>query len=274
MEIPLPYLFPVWGLAIVCVVLFLLSLEAGFRLGCVRHRKKPGTDGGDIALTSMFALLGLVLAFTYSFAVGRSDLRKQAVVAEANAVGTAFLRANFGPQPAARELRQVLRDYTETRIVLHEEVGTDERVRKFLDRTAQAETRIWPATVKLVEAGNRGPIDAGIVAAVNEVLDADSRRLAVAFDRLPMVALYMLIFVSCGSMAVAGYNRGLEGDINRTRMTVVAAVLATVITVITDFDRPYSGFVLESQQPLIDVLREMDKALEADNRHAGPAGRP
>ena len=89
--------------------------------------------------------------------------------------------------------------------------------------------------------------------------------IAVSFDRLPGIVLLMVLFVASASLAVSGYNRGLAGDMNRARMTALALVLAAVMTTTTDFDRSLSGFVRLSQQPLADVLRDMDAVLGRDS---------
>ena len=83
-------------LAILGVKLVLLvPIEAGFRLGMRRHRADPDAKQvvlSDVTLNSMLALLGLMLAFTYSFSMSRADLRKKAFTNEVNAISTAFVK--------------------------------------------------------------------------------------------------------------------------------------------------------------------------------------
>ena len=100
-----------------------IALEFGFRVGLKRreHWKDADSGGGAVVLTSMFAVMGLVLAFTYASGVSRFDARKDAVIKEANALGTAFHRADLVAEPGRSELKMVLLDYARTRII---ETGT------------------------------------------------------------------------------------------------------------------------------------------------------
>ncbi len=222
--------------------------------------KHGGT--GDIALTAMFALLGLVLAFTYSFTISRADHRKQAVIDEANAIGTAFLRAAFAPEPMRAGLKSLLRDYAGTRLITAETAGTSALARQAIARSLKVQSGLWPVTARIVEYGARGPVEAAIFQSINEFIDMHGKRIAASLDQLPGIVLWMLLFVSGVSLAVAGYNRGLVGNMNRLRMTALALVLAAVMTIITDFDRGLQGFVKVSQQSLKDLIRDMDTALE------------
>src|SRR3989304_2844236 len=98
MDIKILYQMPTWVIGLLFVVVLLGALEAGYRIGRWRERtiSEPlGKGEVDLVLPSMYALLGLMLAFTYTFTLSRADLRKQAVIDEANAIGTAFLRVGM-----------------------------------------------------------------------------------------------------------------------------------------------------------------------------------
>jgi hypothetical protein len=211
----------------------------------------------------MYALLGLMLAFTYAFTVSRADLRKQAVIDEANAIGTAFLRTGLAPEPSRTELRKALLDYAKTRVVVvtAETAVTTEQLRKTVAGTSQALSKIWPITEQLVKSKPAGPVEVSIVQSINEVIDMNTKRLAVSFDRLPGIVLLMLLFIASASVAMTGFYAGLSGRLHRLRFTLLALVLAAVMLVITDFDRPIRGFVQVSQQSLVDVIRDMENTL-------------
>ena len=114
------YNIPLWMVGLVFVVLMLLAEEVGYRVGLVRRAHWGEADGeiggGGVVLTAMFAILGLIIAFTYSSSVERYEKRKQAVIAEANALGTAFLRANLIAEPGRTELKEALYQYALTRV--------------------------------------------------------------------------------------------------------------------------------------------------------------
>ncbi len=91
--------FPLWKTGVLFIIILLLAVEVGFWIESRSRPAEEGTEGRDISLGSMLALLGLLLAFTYAFTLSRADHRKSAIVDEANAIGTAFLRSDMTEEP-------------------------------------------------------------------------------------------------------------------------------------------------------------------------------
>jgi hypothetical protein len=254
------YEWPLWLDGVVFLLLLLIAVEGGFRMGLRRHRKMTveakKTVRGDVTLGSMLALLGLLLAFTYAFSLSRADMRKQAIVNEANAIGTAFLRADLGAEPGRSELRQGLLDYAHTRLIYAELYG--EGLREAVDHSLEVQARLWPATELALQGDVPGPIQALIVQAANDVLDTHTIRLAVINDRLPGPVLGLLLLVAAASLAVAAHNAGLNGTINRWRMSAFCFILAALMLVIVDFDRGQHGFIRVNLQPLEAVVKDLE----------------
>jgi hypothetical protein len=264
MSSPWYYEVPIWVNALWLVAILLLAVEAGYRIG-LKNRRSGAEERikarGDATLGAMLALLGLMLAFTYAFSLSRSDMRKQAIVDEANAIGTAFLRADLAAEPARSELRNRILDYARTRIVHPEMVSTHEKLMEVVVRSEVAQAKLWPATKRMVEAGDPDPIKASIVVAINEVLDAHAKRIAVVFDRLPFIVFALLVLVAAASLAVAAHNAGINGKMSRWRMSIFALVLAALMLVILDFDQGRRGFIQITDRPLEAAVREMESAL-------------
>lgn len=264
MDLPILYQMPTLAIGLFFAVILLAALEAGYQIGRRRGRttSESGTkDHSDLVLTSMYALLGLVLAFTYAFTLSRADMRKQAVIDEANAIGTAFLRAGLAPEPERTELRKALLEYAKTRVVPAGTAVTNEQLQKTVEGTLQALSKIWPTTEQMVKSKPAGPVEVSIVQSINEVIDMHTKRLAVNFDRLPGIVLLMLLFIASAAVAVTGLNAGLSGRMNRLGLTLLILVLSFVMLIITDFDRPIRGFVQVSQQSLEHVIRDMESTL-------------
>jgi hypothetical protein len=256
------YEWPIWVDGVLFWLLLLIAIEGGFWMGLRRHRRSvdaKNTVRGDVTLGSMLALLGLLLAFTYAFSLGRADMRKQAIIHEANAIGTAFLRADLGAEPGKSELRQGLLDYARTRLLYKELYG--EPLREAVDRSLDAQSRLWPAAERAVQGDVPGPIQALILQAVNDVLDAHTIRIAVVNDRIPGIVLALLLLVAAASLAVAAHNAGLNGSINRWRMSAFSLVLAALMLVIVDFDRGQHGFIRISLQPLEVIIKDLESQL-------------
>ena len=263
--------FPLWQIAVAVFFVMLVIEEAGYRLG-LRRRKKFGlTDadlgGGGVVLNSIFALLGLILAFTYSSAVDRHELRKQTLVQEANALGTAFLRANILPEPGRAELKNVLYQYALTRVPDKSVIDTarifdlDERVR-VIGETLAAQARIWPVTQRLVLSKPPGPGEIILITGINDVLDLHTLRVAALYDKLPDAVVWMLLGITSAALSVAGFLAGIQGRMSRWRMIIMAAVLASVILVILDFDRPGNGQIQVRRLSLYSLITEMEADLD------------
>lgn len=260
MDQPLIYELPVWASGFIFLVILALALETGYRVGLKRREtwKDADAGGGAVVLTSMFALMGLVLAFTYASGVSRFDARKSAVILEANALGTAFNRADLVAEPGRSHLKKVLLDYARTRTFPAGTVRTSADRDAVLKRTLHHLEAIWPATKEIIDQGTPGPIEASLVAAINSVLDAHTIRLAAVLDKLPRVTIWMLVFISAASLAVAGYNAGIQGRMSRWRMSAFALVLTGLMLVILDFDRPNDGLVIVKHDSITAVIAEME----------------
>ena len=258
------YELPLWVSGTLILILLLVAVEVGFRFGLsIRRSNEKAADAtrGDVTLGALLALLGLLLAFTYAFSLSRADLRKQAVLHEANAIGTAFLRADLAPEPGRTVLRKRLLDYARTRLVTHEMANTQEELKQVVQRSLKAQAELWPATKTALEGDIPGPIQASIVTAINGVLDAHTMRLAAVFDRIPGVVLVLIIIVAAISLGTAAYIAGLRGYMSRLRMGAFAFVMAAVIVVIIDFDMPLHGLIQHSNQSLATLIPDMETAL-------------
>jgi hypothetical protein len=207
----------------------------------------------------MFAVLGLMLAFTYGAAVDRFDTSKKAVIMEANAMRTTFLRANLVVEPGRTELKQALLDYARTRTVKQGRDLSKEEFQEIIQKSLQAQSKLWPITEQI--AGQNSPSPFLLVAAVNQIIDAHVIRLAAIKDKLPISAIIMLIFVAAASLAVAGFNGGIAGRLHRWQMTTFAIVLVGIMLVIHDFDHPVNGFIRVNHESIINVINEMEADL-------------
>jgi hypothetical protein len=264
MEIPGLYDIPLWVDALAFVVLLSIAVEAGYRTGLRQRRANESaekTTRGDVTLGAMLALLGLMLAFTYAFTLSRADARKQAIVEEANAIGTAFLKADFLPESGRGVLQEGLLDFARARIITQEQVKDHASRDATLARMAEAQSRLWPALEQALRGKPLGPYETAMMQAVTEVLDAQTRRTTAAFDRMPPVVTLLLLAIAALALAVAGHNTGLKGSISRPRTAGFVLILSFLMLVILDFDRPQAGFIRLNNAPLLSVVEDMAGAL-------------
>jgi hypothetical protein len=237
------------------VVAFMLATMAGHAFG-VRTRARMG-DGttADLGTTlgGLLGLLGLLLAFTFGMAGERFDRRKTLVVEEANAVGTAWLRTDFIPEPQRSQARDLLRDYARLRL----EVAEKDKLTAAIARSEAIQVELWKVTAAAA-AASPTPTTALYAAAVNEVIDMHGRRIAAALrNPIPPTIFATLYAVALLVLTVTGYARGMAGDRSALATLVLTIVLAAVFALIMDLDRPYEGLLTVSQQAMRDVLGSM-----------------
>jgi hypothetical protein len=261
------YEIPLWLLIFLFLITLAVPMEVGFRLGERQRRLYPDAvkaARNDVTLAAMLALLGLMLAFTYSFSMSRADLRKQALVVEVNAIGTAFLRADLTPEPSRTELRALLLDYARSRHVAPGTIKNREQLQEVVDRSLEVQSKIWPVIkLALRQPGVMSdPEKALLVSAINDVFDAHTSRMAVFYDRLPTAVLALLVIIAAASLTVAAYNTSLSGQSNRWRMTAFAIILASLMFIILDYDMVMRGFIQVNHQPLVSLIQEMEAALK------------
>ena len=257
------YNYPIWAVGLVFIVILTTTLELGFRVGLKNREtwKDADSGGGAVVLNSMFALMGLVLAFTYSIGVNHYDASKKAVIIEANELSTAFLKANLVAEPGRTELKTILLEYARTRVFHLGVYNTNEERKTAMRVTLDKQAELWVATTHVVDQGDRGPISSSLVAAINDVIDAHTIRLAAILDKLPRVVMWMLLFIAAASLGVAGYNAGVQGRMSRFRMTALTLVITGLMLIILDFDRPGDGLVIIDEFSIENVIADMEADL-------------
>jgi hypothetical protein len=257
------YDLPVWVSGLIFILFMFAALEVGYRVA-IKERdtwKNPEAGGGNAVQTALLALLGLILAFTMASGVNRNETRKQIIIHEANALGTAFLRADLMAEPGRTKLRQALLEYSRTRVFEQGEVISIEQREEIIQKTLQSQAKLWPITKQVMEQIQPDPIEALLVAAVNDVLDVHTNRVAAAFDNLPTAVLWMLVFIAMVSVGVGGFNAGISDRLSRGRQTALILVLASVLMVLMDLDRPNDGLIQVSQQSVYSAIAVMESDL-------------
>jgi hypothetical protein len=164
-------------------------------------------------------------------------------------------------EPGRTELKTTLLDYARSRAFQSGAYGTNEDRKAALMITLDKQAELWLATTHVVDQGDRGPMSSSLVAAINDVIDAHTLRLAALLDKLPRVVIWMLLFLAAASLGVAGYNAGIQGRMSRFRMTALTLVLTGLMLIILDFDRPGEGFVIVDEFSIDIVIADMEADL-------------
>ena len=233
-------------LAAVLFVGILLLLEAGRRVGVRRKLRDPeGAGPGAGALeAAVYGLLGLLIAFTFSGAASRFDARRQLVVEEANAIGTAYLRVDLLPPSAQPTLRESFRRYLDTRLEVYHKLPDLAAVRAELDKAAALQAEIWAQAVAACPKAEGGSTACMLLLpALNQMIDITTTRTAAAQIHPPAIIFVMLVGLALVTALLAGYNLTGGRPRNWLPMLGFAAAVAVTIYVIIDLEYPRIGLI-------------------------------
>lgn len=257
------YLTSQWLVVGLALAAFVVAGEIGWRIGRARRSDDEhlrALVGGVAAAT--LGLLGLLLGFALSMAIGRFDARREVIVREANAIGTLSLRAGLLEPGLRDELRAALREYLVTRIALRE---TGSHLEALLDAKRHAEAihpRIWGVVERAGQGETRAapPVHAALIAAANEVIDLHELRLASLENYVPAPVILLLIGVGVIAVGLIGWSFGLAQRRASVAMSLLSLLLACVLLVIIDLNRPHRGMVRVGQESLHRLQRSLDAA--------------
>jgi hypothetical protein len=245
---------PLWLLLGTILLVVLLSVEAGYRVGNMRSHqvKEQETPVGEMVAATL-GLLAFVLAFTFGLAANRYDARRQLLLDEANAIGTTYLRAEMLPE-AGDQIRALLRNYVDARLQAVKPGQFTEGVR----RSEELQNQLWAITVRVTKDQPTSIVVGLFIQSLNETIDLHAKRLTAGVrNRIPIAIWAALYGISILSFAAMGYHSGLTGTSRSLVIVAVAITFSAVIGLIADLDRPQQGILKVSQQALIDLRRSM-----------------
>jgi hypothetical protein len=248
---------PLWVVFAASVAMVLLSYEAGFRAGRWRSRR-PSHEQEVVVRSmvgSMLALVTFILAFTFWIAATHFDAARQAKLNEANAIRTAYLRADMLPEPHRAEIRDLLREYVDVRL----EGVRSGNIEQAISRSEELHSQLWSQAIAAREKVS-SPIFAGhIIQSLNDVIALHARRVTVGLEfRIPNQIWYVLYTIVALASASIGCHAGLTGASRPLLVTAFVLIISVVMVLITDLDSPRRGALRVSQQVLVDLRRTMN----------------
>lgn len=236
----------------------ILLLELGRRLGRARLEKAEEGDRAGLGAVegAVFALLGLLIAFTFSGAAMRFDGRRELIVQESNAIGTAWLRLDLLPVPAQGDLKALFRRYLDSRLAVYRKIPDMEAVREELARGNALQSEIWTRAVTACRE-SPDPVTALVPPALNEMFDIASTRTMAAQMHPPGVIFAMLGLLALMSSLLAGY--AMAGGTGRNWIHILgfALTMATTVYLILDLEYPRMGLIrVDAADEVLIQLRE------------------
>jgi hypothetical protein len=240
----------------------LVLLEAGRRYG--RRRLAKEAEGARAGLGvvdgAVFSLLGLLLAFSFSGAATRFEGRRSLILAEANAVGTAWLRLSLLPPESQLRLQELFRQYLDKRLSAYQSMDDLREAAKRLEQSVDIQGEIWSEFLRAAqtEQGQRALVP--LVVALNAMFDMATTRTVAAQEHPPMIIFVMIAVLSLISALLAGY--GMAGSKARSWLHVLgfSVVLSLTVYVILDLEYPRLGFIRIDAAD--QILRDVRKSME------------
>ena len=250
------------GSMAIALFLGMLALqEMGRRWGRKRAAEDPqgGREGLGGVEGAVYGLLGLLIAFSFSGAASRFETRRNLIIDEANAIGTAYLRLDVLPAEAQPAMRDKFRRYVDSRLEAYRKLPDVAAAFAELARSAALQGELWQEAVAATRAPG-SPTPMALLPPLNEMFDIASTRTAMTQAHPPFAIFGMLVALALVSSFMIGF--GMAGSRNRSgvHMVAYAAVLATVIYVIVDLEFPRLGLIQVSgaDQILVDVRKGMN----------------
>ena len=250
-----------WIALLFAATLFLSLLatqEIGRRLG-MRQRRLASREvaEGGVVDGAVFALLGLLIAFTFSGAAGRFEERSKLVVEEANAIGTAYIRLNLLPADAQADLRETFRTYVDSRLAFYKALPDIAAAQAELDRATTMQAQIWSRSI--AAASGSQPATMLLLPALNDMFDIVTTRTAAAARHPPMIIFVMLIAFALFGGILAGHAVAAK-ERDWVHSILFAITLGGAVYVILDLEYPRIGFIRldNTDQVLVQLRHSMD----------------
>jgi hypothetical protein len=245
---------PMWLLTLATFVALSLAYALGNWFRRRRKRAKPaeaeddGADYDGYIVSGAVGLLALLLGFTFGLAVDRFDTRRGLVVAESNAIGTTYLRAQTFAEPYRSELSRLLTQYVDVRLTLAR--STDlKQMKALLAESDALHASMWTATVAAI-APQRDDVASSFMDSMNETIDDAAARKAARLAHVPQRVFAVLFGYMLITSGILGF---VVGEMRRVTAATLLALTTVSYMMIVDIDSPNRGGVRESQEAMSDL---------------------
>jgi hypothetical protein len=246
--------------ALFIVGLLMACLEFGRRIRLKRHEEKLSSGLGVID-AAVFGLMSLLLGFSFSGAVSRFDARRELIVQETNAIGTAWLRVDLLPEAAQPQIRDDFRAYLDARLAFYNNLISD-RVKALdaLTLSEKLQKKIWTESVAAAKQTSSPAILTLVLGSLNEMIDITTTRSVALQTHSPVPITVTLILLALLSSLVAGFDMGDTVKRPWLHTTVFAVALILTVYIIIDLEFPRIGTIRVDRydKALVDQRNSMN----------------
>jgi len=247
-----PMDFPILVLGLSLVVLFLAAQIGDLLRSKVAPLKEEVREDFGVVLGATLTLLVLLIGFCFSMAVSRYDQRKNYEEAEANAIGTEYVRADLLPAEDAARVRELLKKYVDLRMLFYT-TRSPQKLTKINADTAELQNHLWSAVLPGAAAQPTAPL-ALVVSGMNDVLNSQGYTQAAWWNRIPIAAwgLMAAIAICCNLLIGYGAHRT-----ERRIFLIVPVAVSIAFFLISDIDSPRGDAIRVIPQNLLSLSQSL-----------------
>lgn len=246
---------PIYVFGLALAVLWLAAWTGAY----IRKRRRQAVEAADrqdysVIEGATLTLLGLIIGFSFSMAINRYDQRKSCEEAEANAIGTEYVRADLLPAADAAKVHTLLRDYANQRILFYNTRDRDKLTQINAD-TTQLQTSLWSA-VRGPALAQPNPLASLILSGMNDVLNSQGYTQAAWWNRIPTAAWALMGAIGICCNLLIGYgSRRIEA---RPILFIVTPLVVSIsFFLIADIDSPRGGVIRVTPQNLVSLAQNL-----------------
>lgn len=235
----------------------MLAVETGYRIG--RWRRAMASEAlksqTSAIQASLLGVLALMLGFTFSLSMQRYESRSQAVIVEANAIGTTYLRTALLAESQRARAQALMREYLALRIEAGQlDMATPQSRQMLVQRSNQVLEALWALAADAARA-DPNPVTSGLfVQSLNETIDAFGERDAALARHVPELVLWLLFCTFLMTASLLGYGAGVAGYRATFATFVLMALIVLLVFIIIDLDRPRRGLIHVDQASLTGLM--------------------
>lgn len=222
-----------------------------------KYRTKDTETSSDLGIiqTATLTLLALIIGFTFSMAIARYDLRQTYEEAEANAIGTEFLRADLLPSKTAESIKGLLNQYLDQRILFYSKQD-QETAKQITQRTMAIENAMWSEILPVARTQPTPPITLA-VSGMNDVINARGYTQAAWWNRIPTAAWWLMAAIAVGANILVGFGaRNFRSNVGL--FMIFPTMIAISFFLIADIDSPRGGVIRIDPRNLIDLKQSIN----------------
>ncbi len=240
-----------------------VAMSVGFRFGTRKfHREGDDAKAGTGTVEgAVFALFGLLIAFNFSGAAGRLNERRELIIDEANAIGTAWLRMDVLPTDTKLSIRGMMSEYLDLRIKTHRQMADWDAATKLNDQASAIQEKIWSTTLTATTADTRTQVSTLTIPALNEMFDIANTRFMISRFHTPKIIYLFSGLLALFAAYLAGYAMSRKQGHPIVHMSIFVLIVSCTFYITLDMEYPRMGLInLDSaDESLIVLQKQLEK---------------